>query len=144
MHRVQAQNSRAVVVYSWGGHSSLMRIFRWPVRLAQQMIARRSRIAEPAQDREVESLLQSPGTFVHHHDPSWVRGQLDRIQDYEIVVWRSVSTAFLRAFIHQQTFGKGSLRILYRVEEFAPHLMGRWGQYPMIVMSKPSPKGSMN
>lgn len=139
MHRVQAQNSRAVVVYSWGSHSLLMRIFRWPIRTAQQMIARRSRTASPAQDREVESLLKSPGTFVHHHEPSWIRSRLDRIQDYEIVVWRSVSTAFLRALIHRPTFGKGLLRILYRVEELAPHLMGTWGQYPMIVMSKPSP-----
>ena len=140
MHRVQSKDSRAVVVYSWGGHSFLMRLFRWPIQTAQQMIARRSRAAEPAQDHEVESLLKSPGTFVHHHEPSWIRGQLDRIQDYEIVVWRSVSTAFLRALIHRQMFGKGFLRILYRVEELAPHLMGRWGQYPMIIISKPSPK----
>jgi hypothetical protein len=142
MHRVQAQDSRAVVVYSWGGHSLLMRIFQWPIRTAQQMISRRTRTGAPVQDHEVESLLKSPGTFVHHHAPSWIRGQLERIQDYEIVVWRSVSTAFLRALIHRQTFGKGFLRVLYRVEELAPHLMGRWGQYPMIVMSKPSPKRS--
>ncbi len=43
MHRVQAQDSRAVVVYSWGGHSLLMRIFQWPIRTAQQMISRRTR-----------------------------------------------------------------------------------------------------
>ncbi len=140
MHRVQAQDSRAVVVYSWGGHSLLMRLFRLPIKWAQQMIASRSRTAEPTGDSEVESLLKSPGTFVHHHDLSWIRGQLDRIQDYEIVVWRSVSTAFLRALIHRQTFGNGVLRILYRIEELAPHLMGRWGQYPLIVMSKPSPR----
>ena len=140
MHRVQAQDSRAVVVYSWGGHSLLMRLLRWPLRIAQQMIERRSKPTREVQNKDVESLLQSPGTFVHHHEPSWIRGRLDRIQDYEIVVWRSVSTAFLRALIHRQTFGEGLLRILYRVEEIAPHFMGRWGQYPMIVLSKPSPR----
>lgn len=140
LHRVQADDSRAVVVYSWGGHSLLMRLLSWPIRLAQRLIARQSRTAELAQDHEVESLLKSPGTFVHHHEPSWIRGQLERMQDYEIVVWRSVSTAFLRALIHRQTFGKGFLRILYRVEELVPHIMGRWGQYPMIIIGKPSPR----
>ena len=139
MHRVQAENARAVVVYSWGGHSLLMRLFRFPIRWAQQMINRRSRAESPVRNQEVDSLLKSPGTFVHHHQPSWIRSHLERLQDYEIVVWRSVNTAFLRSLIHRKAFGQGLLRILYRVEELAPHLMGRCGQYPMIVISKPSP-----
>ena len=140
MHRVQAENSRAVVVYSWGAHSLLMRLFRLPIQWAQQTINRRSRTVSPVRNLEVESLLKSPGTFVHHHNQSWFRGHLEQLQDYEIVVWRSVSTAFLRALIHRKAFGQRLLRILYRLEELAPHLMGRWGQYPMIVISKPSPR----
>jgi ubiquinone/menaquinone biosynthesis C-methylase UbiE len=130
MYRVQAGDSRAVVVY----------MFRGPIRLAERLIARRSIGAQPIQDRVVESLLKSSGTFTHHHEPSWIRAQLDRLPDYEIVVWRSVSTAFMRALIHRKTFGKEFLRILYRVEDLAPHLMGRWGQYPMIIFGKPSSK----
>lgn len=140
MNRVQAEDSRAVVVYSWGGHSLLMRLYRWPIRLANRLIARRSAGAQSVTDEEVESLLRSPGTFTHHHEPSWIRGQLESMPDHEIVVWRSVSTAFLRALIHRKSFGQGLLRVLYRVEELAPHLMGRWGQYPMIILGKPSPK----
>lgn len=140
MHRVQAEDSRAVVVYSWGSHSKLMQMLSWPIRQANRLIARRSTGARPVADQEVESLLKSPGTFTHHHEPSWIRSQLDRLQNYEIVVWRSVSTAFLRALIHRKAFGQGFLRMLYQVEELAPRLMGSWGQYPMIILSKPSPK----
>jgi SAM-dependent methyltransferase len=140
MHRVQAHDSRAVVVYSWGSHSPLMRLFRGPIRLAERLIARRSTGARPIQGQVVESLLKSSGTFTHHHEPSWLRAQIDRLPDYQIVVWRSVSTAFMRAFVHRKAFGKEFLRILYRVEELAPKLMGRWGQYPMIILGKPSPK----
>ncbi|MFV2043561.1 MAG: class I SAM-dependent methyltransferase [Anaerolineales bacterium] len=137
LHRVQHAGGRAVVVYSWGGHSLLMRIFRWPIWLAEKGIARRvGRRAEPQRSEEARALLQASGTFVHHHDQKWLRRELKRLPEHDIVVWRSVSTAFLRALVHRWAFGRTFLRLLYGVEEMAPHLMGRVGQYPMIVFGK--------
>ena len=140
IHRVQATGSRAVVVYSWGSHSVLMRLFQWPIRMAERLIARRSHGPQTARDLKLDPHAKSPGTFTHHHDSSWIKGQLDRLQDYEIVVWRSVSTAFMRSLVHRKAFGDGFLRLIYRIEELAPHLMGSWGQYPMIILGKPSLK----
>ena len=139
LHRVQQEGGRAVVVYSWGGHSLLMRLFRWPIRLAEKMIARRAgrrATLEPQQSEQAKSLLRAPGTFTHHHDQKWLRRELKRLPEHDIVVWRSVSTAFLRALVHRRAFGKTFLRLLYGVEEMAPHWMGRLGQYPMIVFGK--------
>lgn len=136
LYRVQATGSRSVVVYSWGTHSLLMKLFQWPIRLAQSLIARRANRIQTKPSREIDPLLKSPGTFTHHHKHSWLQNQLKGMQRYEIVVWRSVSTAFLRALVHRRAYGKQFLRVLYRLEELAPRLMGRWGQYPMIVISK--------
>jgi len=144
LHRVQEERGRAVVVYSWGGHSLLMRIFRSPIRLAEKMIARRldhRTVQEPQESDEIKSLLQASGTFAEHYDRKWIRHQLERLPQYDIVVWRSVSTAFLRALVHRWAFGRAFLRLLYSVEEMVPHLMGRVGQYPMIVFGKDRQSG---
>jgi hypothetical protein len=61
---------------------------------------------------------------------------LKDIQGLQVVAWRSVSTAFLRAFIHRLFLGKWWLRVLFWTEERAPRLFGRIGQYPMILFEK--------
>jgi hypothetical protein len=55
----------------------------------------------------------------------------------EIRVWRSVSTSFLRALIHRRLGGARILRAVFAVEERLPHLLGRLGQYPAILIRKP-------
>jgi hypothetical protein len=54
----------------------------------------------------------------------------------EVLTWRSVGTNFLRAFFHEPLLGRWWLRLLFWLEERAPHWFGRHGQYPLIVIRK--------
>lgn len=149
-HRVLRRGGKAVTVYSWGSRSPLMRLFRLPIRGAFWLIKLYRRIIgeaeEPgppveAPEPGAQALLSSSGTFTFKHDYGWMRDHLADLPGFDIRVWRSVSAQFLRAFIHGPLFGAFWLRILYAVEELFPRLLGRFGQYPMILFEKPATAG---
>lgn len=83
-------------------------------------------------------LSSQPGTFTFKHDYRWFRQALADFSGMEILVWRAVSTQFLRALIHHRLYGEKVLKVLLMLEERLPHFLGRHGQYPMIVFRKPS------
>ena len=146
LYRVLSVGNRGVVIYSWGDHALLVRLTRLPIRLAFDLLKLYRRlwrkgdeISLPdgvAVDTESAQLLRVSGTFTFKHDYAWVSRELKDIQGLQVVVWRSVSTAFLRAFIHRLFLGKWWLRVLFWKEERAPRLFGRIGQYPMILFEK--------
>jgi SAM-dependent methyltransferase len=137
LQRVLRPRAKAVVVYSWGEHSALMRLMRAPIAVANAFMARtRARGRQPAVAAVPEEEAPS-GTFTHKQDYRWVRTQLADLPGLDILVWRSVSTAFLRALIHRRLLGHLWLRLLFALEEGAPRWLGRIGQYPMILFDKP-------
>lgn len=147
LYRVLRPRGRAVVVNSWGEHSSWMRLARPFIALAFTMIRfyRRFRwwkvdsdsfVAE-APDTGTERLLQPSGSYIHRFNYTWLRKHLSALSGLEVRVWRSVSTSFLRALIHRRLGGKSWLRMIYWLEERAPCFFGRVGQYPMILFYKP-------
>ena len=82
--------------------------------------------------------LTSPaGTFVQKLDADWLIEALTGRMDFEILVWRSVSVAFLRAVIYSEWGGRFWLRVLVWFEERFPRLLGRIGQYPLVLIRKP-------
>ncbi len=56
---------------------------------------------------------------------------------FDILVWRSVNVAFLRAVIYPEWGGKFWLKVIYGLETIFPRWLGRFGQYPLVVVSKP-------
>ena len=142
LYRVQRPGARVVVVHSWGRNSILMRVFEGPRRAvvwARSKIARLRGRVKPA---DPSGALGQPGTYTHHPRPRDLVGSLNHLPELEVRVWRSVSTGFTRAFIDPRLFGGTLLQLIYWIEEQAPHLLGRWGQYPLITYTKPSGTGS--
>ncbi len=94
----------------------------------------------PTPDKELtKAKTKVPaGTFVQKFDADGLIELIKDKMDFEILVWRSVSVAFLRAVIYPDWGGKFWLKVLYGLEELLPRLLGRIGQYPMVVVSKPS------
>ncbi len=133
---------RAVVVYSWGAQSPLMRLAGPCMRLSgwlARLVRRLTRTGAPVTAAiehptpQAERLLRTAGTYTFKHDYAWMSGQLKSFPQFEIRVWRSVSTPFLRAFIFRPLLGEFWLRLLFGVEDLAPRFFGRVGQYPMIL-----------
>jgi SAM-dependent methyltransferase len=101
---------------------------------------------EPDQEPELPSQFEVPsgetssrpaGTFVEKYDADGLIESLTGRMDFNILVWRSVSVAFLRAVIHPDWGGRFWLKVLFWIEERFPRLLGRIGQYPLIVIHKP-------
>ena len=145
-HRVLIPGGRVVVVYSWGNHALIVRLTRPFIRLAFSLQRGYGRLRRKREGISPQGEIQShdgdaepaqvSGTFTYKHDYHWVRQELRYLPGLQVVVWRSVSTSFMRAFIFRRLLGRRWLRLLYWLEERAPHLFGRIGQYPMILINK--------
>lgn len=136
--RVLATQGKGVVVYSWGQRSPLMRLMSGPIALSRAVQALWSRARSGHSGRTAMGELSDSATWTYtfKHDYPWVMANLRDLPGFDLLVWRSVSTSFLRAFIFRRLLGRGLLDLLYRLEELAPGLFGRVGQYPMILFSK--------
>jgi SAM-dependent methyltransferase len=142
LYRVLGKGGAAVVVQSWGSHSALMRLARGPIAVAFSLIRLYRRKVGVGDDGgqidhgplDVTGLPR--GTFTQAQDYQWIIDRLQGFPGLEVRVWRSVSTSFLRAFIHRRFGGVFWLRLLYAIEECLPHLLGRLGQYAMILFSR--------
>lgn len=97
---------------------------------------------DPAGDDEDQAAPQ--GTYVHKLTAEWLTQALEGRMDYEILVWRSVSVPFMRAVFYEDWGGKFWLKVLFRLEELFPHLLGKIGQYPLVVVSKSAQKADIN
>ena len=80
---------------------------------------------------------ESPETLVETLTAERLTQALTDKMDHKILVWRTVSVPFLRSVIYQDWGGRFLLKVLFWLEESIPHVLGRVGQYPLIVVSKP-------
>lgn len=140
--RTLAPGGRGVVVHSWGDHSPLMRLMRLPIAaaFAGQRLIRALRPGAP--ETAGDSILQPTGTYTRPAGPRQLRRELAGVPGFDLRVWRTPSTSFLRAFIYRRLGGRLALRLLYAVEERFPRRLGSLGQYAMILFARPSPGGT--
>jgi hypothetical protein len=149
LYRTLGRGGKAAVVYSWGDRAPLMRLFQRPMRWTG-MISNRFRSGKGKTMQEQGTAVKQetvvkqdpssgtrPGTYTFKHDYEWILENLYQLNGLKIRVWRSISTQFLRNFIHEVLLGRLWLWILYWVEELVPNLLGRIGQYPLILFDKP-------
>jgi SAM-dependent methyltransferase len=143
LQRVLSLGSAAVVVNGWD-NPPLMRLFTYIIRWKKTLwlAARRLLRGTPASPglRKFNQALDEPepkGTFVSKNIASRLKQEIGATIPLDILVWRSVSVRFLRAFVHPRLGGRGFLRLLYWLEERFPHFFGENGQYPLIVLVNP-------
>jgi SAM-dependent methyltransferase len=145
LYRVLAPGRSAVVVNGWSS-PPLTRLLEAPLRWRKSLRKLHHKIfGHPAPDKMQEEYGPATGqkketfkgTFVQKKDAAWLKRTLGQQMELEILVWRSVSVRFLRAYIHHRLAGRWWLRRLYGLEERFPHFFGENGQYPLIVIRKP-------
>ena len=152
LYRVLKPGRQMVVVDGWT-HAPLMtrlagfmdfvkRTRAWRKGQADQKDAGAVGVADaagtPAGDGDTGESVSPAGTFVEKFDADGLIELLTGRMPFEILVWRSISVAFLRAVIYPDWGGRFWLKVIYGLEESFPRLLGRIGQYPLILIRKPA------
>lgn len=140
VYRVLAPGASAAVVNGWD-RSPLMTPFVAPLRWlrrtrrrAERFIGRQTR--STPEMPEVDYLPLPKGTFVSKRDAAWLEREIGSMFPLEIRVWRSVSVRFLRTYVQPWLGGRWFLRGLFWLEDRFPNFFGRYGQYPLVVITK--------
>ncbi|MBI5239053.1 MAG: class I SAM-dependent methyltransferase [Elusimicrobia bacterium] len=126
LHRVLKPHGRALVVYAWGYHSYLMNIATLPYHLI--------RIVKDLYLRHAVGRPQAR-IYFDAHGYRWFRRQTWGFP-LEIASWRSLSTPFLKCYVHGGWGGERILRLAVALEDRFPHLMGVVGHYPLFIIEK--------
>jgi SAM-dependent methyltransferase len=142
IYRALKPGARAVVVYSWGKHSVLMRLASTDHRINRAIIRalafltgwRRKGIPDQGSEPPADPPVN---LYFYAHPFPWLMRALGTLGPFKLTCWRSVGLEFQRAYIHDWLYGRQILAILYWFEDKFPWLLGRLGQYPMFVICKP-------
>jgi SAM-dependent methyltransferase len=147
LQRVMKAGSTGVVVNGWGWASPISRALTFFAGLLERVQnrvrrgRRRQEIPiEPTLDRQEAvqqaTACQPTGTFVKKENPKWLLEEVGQDVPLTIWVWRTVNVKFLRTFCHDAWGGRFLLRIIYQLEEWFPHFLGKYGNYPLVVIAK--------
>jgi len=129
MYRVARVNSKIVIVYSWFYHS-------WFMNIALNIIQLYRIIRHYAGKVYVKLINSKPRLYFYSHSLRWFKKSFKFSKDMEIFCWRSTNKYFLTLFIHEWLFGKQILNKLAKIENKYSEFMGRFGEYPVIVITK--------
>lgn len=148
LYRTLTPGKTMVVVNGWTNAPLMRWLTRFMAAIKQFHDWRRkkkegTKPVEPAVEpgglspQETDQGSAPAGTFVQKLDAEWLTQALKERMDFEILVWRSVSVRFLRSVIYPEWGGRFWLKVIYWLEERFPRLLGRIGQYPLVVVKKP-------
>ncbi len=139
LHRTLSTPGKAVIINGWG-NPPLTLFFKFWIRLVQRLYAithRQSRSTQMIDDLPAPNGgSEERGTYISKVNASWLQRQVGSLVPIQIWCWRSVSVHFLRTFVHERSGGKFLLSLIYQLEERFPHFLGKYGQYPLIAMTK--------
>jgi len=130
----------AAIVYTWGDKYSLFMnlglfyIKLWMVvqkisRILKKILIKIKLFPKPAEGSE-PVLYFHAFPYGHFKNSNW---------DFklDIFVWRSISVPFSKIYVHPWLGGKKLLMSIFNWEDKHPETAGKYGQYPLFVMTKP-------
>lgn len=148
LYRTLARGRVGVIIYTWPDYwySWLRRCYVWLCMLfgklpgirgawnVIRMIAGKHRQA--AGNDQCVTGDERPPLYFRPHDRRWFRQTFGAKVSMEIRAWRSVDRLFTERMIPDNSFGRFLLAVIFRCEDLFPHLLGRIGRYPLIILRK--------
>jgi SAM-dependent methyltransferase len=139
LYRTLAKPGKAVIVNGWDSPPLTIFLNFW-IGLYERLYAvshPRLKTANVSHfSPSATEQTKARGTYVNKQNAAWLQNSIGSLLPIKIWCWRSVSVRFLRTFIHKRLAGRFLLKLIYWFEERFPHFLGKYGQYPLIVICK--------
>ena len=119
---VTRRSAPVVIIYS--NPRSLPQMLLSPIKRTILWLKRR-KAAEPGEGE----------LYFHAHRLGWWK-RFEDIADVKVYPWRSFSSRLQRRIIPGTAVGGKMFQLLFWLEERFPRLAARFGQYPMVVLTK--------
>jgi ubiquinone/menaquinone biosynthesis C-methylase UbiE len=129
MYRVLCPGRKMVIVYSWFYHS-------WFMNISLNVVQIYRIIRHLAGKIYVRYFASKPRLYFYVHSPSWFEKSFSFSNEIDFFCWRSTNKYFMNMYIHSWLGGKAILKKLTQWEEKYSRFMGRFGEYPAIVITK--------
>lgn len=142
INRALKPDKTAAIVYTWGDkHSLFMNIglIYIKVWMAVQKIGRilKSILGKLKLVSQKNTDGEDPVLYFHAFPYSYFKNTKWDFK-LDIFVWRSISVPFSKIYIHPWLGGKKILKSIYNWENNHPQTAGKYGQYPLLIMTKSS------
>lgn len=131
-YRVIKPGKQAVIVYSWKDSGLMKMMFK----LYRPVLNFYKRIRGKENKRKNAQTGQRLDLFVQQQNFNWFSEQIQKQYNARLTVYSSISRSFSFTFLKEKWFGKQLSSFIYWVEDRFPLTLGRWGQYPVFVLSK--------
>ena len=115
------------IVYDWFYHAWFMNIMLGPVQVY--------RIVRHILGKWYARMFRKNKLYFFAHSPRWFRKNNPGKQ-INFYCWRSVNIYFSRIYFHNNRFGKWMLRKIIDLEKKYSELMGRLGEYGIVLIKK--------
>ena len=132
--RVAKPGGRVVVVYVWG--SSLLMTAAFGLRRELGRLRHRLRPKRHAADATRPPEPAKPPLYFSPHNHDWFARNVAGKHAAKLKVWSAVSMGFQTHFFSDHGFGRLTMTLVKKFEDWFPRLAGRYGQYPMFVIDK--------
>ncbi|HXB02508.1 MAG TPA: class I SAM-dependent methyltransferase [Opitutaceae bacterium] len=134
--RVTKPGGRVVIVYVWA--SSVAMNFSFALRRKLGRIKHALRPKGDAVACGTSSASATPPLYFSPQNHNWFAREIAGKHGAKLRVWSAVSMLFQIHFFSDHGFGRLTLALVKKFEDYFPRLAGRYGQYPMFVIDKTS------
>ena len=139
LHRTLAPSSKGVIVNGWDNPPLTVFLNFW-ISLYERLYAFFHPQPKSANLNQASMSLsfqtKARGTYVRKQNAAWLQKDIGGLMPIRIWCWRSVNVRFLRTFIHEHFAGRWLLKLIFWKEELIPHFLGKYGQFPLVVLDK--------
>jgi SAM-dependent methyltransferase len=134
--RVTKPGGRVVIVYVWA--SSVAMNVSFALRRALGRIKHALRPKSGPMAPASPSASDIPPLYFSPQNHKWFAREIADKHRAKLKVWSAVSMLFQSHFFSDHGLGRLMLALVKKLEDCFPRLAGRYGQYPMFVIDKPS------
>ncbi|MCB0395443.1 MAG: class I SAM-dependent methyltransferase [Flavobacteriales bacterium] len=132
--RVAKPGPNTIIVYTWAGHARIRKFMGWYEAVSIKLASIGIKAFAPLKiEQKSSNDLPHDMLYFHAYSYEWFRKNVTA--PFTVYSWRITSVPFMQRFVKEGWVGKILLGTFNILESLFPKFMGRFGQYPIIVIN---------